>query len=327
MTPLLVTLPTHPGDIEQSETLVKWIVELGPVRDHSLLIGADSEIPQERVKALMEIARPAFHNVRAMSINVGVKGWPLAANLTFRAVARQVYELCKLPWLLLEPDSIPLRADWLNMLADEYSKSPKPFMGSLMDNESAAEGLPKKYLSAIGIYPQNAYVRLGELWKDARFTGPVKPAKMGVAQFQSTVRAYDMIAAEFLVPRAQHTNLIHSHWGPDYNTPPLFVPQRTEASPPNAVTVDFIKKDAVLFHRVKAIEDFLALWRVRMGFKEALAAETGKGLERTVITPEMVKELAATSSELPKIESPAAPPKRRGNPNWQKKQREPMAMI
>jgi len=230
-------------------------------------------------------------------------------------------------WLLLEPDSVPLRADWLNALADEYAKSPKPFMGSLMDNESAAEGLPKKYLSAIAIYPQNAYVRLGELWKDARFTGPVKPAKMGVAQFQSTVRAYDMIAAEFLVPRAQHTNLIHSHWGPDYNTPPLFVPQRTEASPPNAVTVDFIKKDAVLFHRVKAIEDFLALWRVRMGFKEALAAETGKGLERTVITPEMVKELAATSSELPKIESPAAPPKRRGNPNWQKKQREPMAMI
>ena len=265
---------------------------------------------------MMDIAKPQFHNVRAMSINVGVKGWPLAANLVFRAVARQVYELCKLPWVLIEPDSVPLRSDWLNALADEYAKSPKPFMGSLIDNAASAEGLPKKYLSAICVYPQNAYSRLDGLWKDARFTGPVKPAKMGVAQFQSTVRAYDMIAAEFLVPRAQHTNLIHSHWGSDYNTPPMFVPQRTEASPPNAVTLDFIKPEAVLFHRVKALEDFLALWRVRMGFKEALAVEATKPAPKPIVT------------ESPKIEAPAEPPKRRGNPNWRKKeQREPMAVI
>lgn len=53
------------------------------------------------------------------------------------------------PWLYLEPDCIPLVADWLAQLETEYATAGKPFLGVKMTvgNES--------YLNGVAIYPQN----------------------------------------------------------------------------------------------------------------------------------------------------------------------------
>ena len=82
------------------------------------------------------------------------------------------------------------------------------------------------------------------------------------------VRAFDMVFANDLVPRAHNTPLIQHFWGSDYNMPPLFVPARTEADPPNAVTLSLIKPETVLFHRVKDLDGFLALWRVKLAAED-----------------------------------------------------------
>jgi len=301
--PLIVVLPTHLGDADNAEVLLRWIAELGSVSQHSLLLAADSELPQERVKAMLNLVRADFHSVRAMLVNVGVKGWPLAANLTFRAVCRQVQEFYRLDFLLLEPDAVPLRSSWIDDIADAYHHSPRPFMGAVLDAEKAIEGLPARYMSAIAVWPQDTYGRLEALWKDARFTGPTKPPKLATAHWQSGVRAFDMIGAEYLVPRAHHTPLIQHFWGTDYNTPPLFVPTRTEADPTNAVTLDLIRKDAVIFHRIKNVSEFLALWRIRMEHKEALA----------IVAENPV--LSELPTEAPKNPLPFVPAAEK-NPNW-----------
>ncbi len=82
-----------------------------------------------------------------------------------------------------------------------------------------------------------------------------------------------MIFADDLVPMAQHTPLVQQFWGPSYDMPPVFVTARTEADPPNAVTLDFVRNDAALFHRVKDVGGFLALWKVRLEFNKALIVE------------------------------------------------------
>lgn len=310
--PLLVVLPVHGGDVERAETLLKWIAELGNVSEHSLLIAADSELPQARVKGMLDLVRGDFHSVRAMIVNVGVKGWPLAANLTFRAVARQVREFYRLPFCWLEPDAVPLREAWMDDIADAYWKSPRPFMGAVLDAEKAIEGLPNRYMSAVAVWPQNTYTRLEALWKDARFTGPVKPPKLATAQWQSTVRAFDMIAADYLVPRAHNTPLVQQHWGTAYDQPPLFVPARTEADPANAVTLDLVRKDAVLFHRVKQLEDFLALWRIRMAASDPAVDTPGGGI-------------VPLGGRLPEAQPGEANPNWRGGEEAQKARREARA--
>jgi hypothetical protein len=305
--PLIVVLPTHLGDADNAEVLLRWISELGNASQHSLLIAADSELPPERVKAMLNLVRADFHSVRAMLVNVGVKGWPLAANLTFRAVARQVNEFYRLPYCWIEPDAVPLRATWLDEIADAYAKSPRPFMGAIIDNEKPTDGLPQRYVSAIGVWPQDTYARLDDLWKDAKFTGPVKPSKLGVAQFQNSVRAFDMIAADFLVPRTHHTNLVQSFWGTNYSTHPLFVTARTEADPPNAVTLDFVRKEAALFHRCKDIAAFLPMWRIRMEHAKALVTESLKPTGASQYVLEKALEAGL-------IEAPGAPVKKKPAP-------------
>lgn len=301
MNSLLVALSTHQGDLARTESLLHWIKELGNVKDHSLLIAADAGIPQEKVKALLDIVRNEFNSVRAMIVQTGVVGWPLAANLMFRAVARQIHEGYKLPWLWLESDAVPLRATWLDEIAEAYQKCPRPLMGCVLDAERAIEGLPNRYLAGVSVYPQDTFGLLSDRWNDAKFVGMAKPPKLGVAQWQQNVRAFDMVFANDLVPRAHNTPLIQHFWGPDYATHPVFVTARTEADPPNALTLDFVRKDAAIFHRVKDVDGFLAMWRVRMNLKEAL--ET---------IPQSVAELP---TEAPSTPSPFGLPGA-DNPNW-----------
>ena len=127
-------------------------------------------------------------------------------------------------------------------------------------------------MSGVAIWPQDTFRRLSDLWKDARFSAPSNP-KLNQEQRTQGVRACDMIGAELIVPRAQHTPLIQNFWGTTYLTPPMFVSARTEAHPVNAVTLDMVRKDAVLFHRVKDVAGFLALWRLRLEHAKALVVE------------------------------------------------------
>ncbi len=300
MTPLLVVLPTHAGDVSQTEVLLKWIKSLGMVSEHSLMIAADAEVPQEKVKALLDIVRGEFHSVRAMIVNTGVKGWPQAANFMFRAAARQVNEFYRQPFLFLEPDAVPLRSDWLSAIGDAYWRCPRPFMGCVLDAERPIEGLPNRYMAGVGVYPQNTYDLMTDLWKDARFNAMANP-KLSMEQRQSNVRAWDMVGSTLVVPRAHHTPLIQHFWGTSYNTPPIFKAARTEADPMNTVTLDMVKSESVIFHRVKDIEGFLALLRIRLEAKKPQFAEPGL------------------------LTMPPGP-KRKGNPNWVKKQPE-MASV
>jgi hypothetical protein len=176
-------------------------------------------------------------------------------------------------------------------------------MGCVLDAERAIEGLPNRYLAGVAVYPQDLFGLLATRWEDAKFKGMAKPPKLGTAQWQQNVRAWDMVFADTLVPRAHNTPLIQNHWGLTYDAPPVFVAARTEADPSNAVTPDFVRKDAAVFHRCKDIASFLPMWRLRMEHAKALVTESLKptGASQYVLDKALEAGL---------IEAPAAPKKK-----------------
>ncbi len=289
MNPLLLVLPTHSGDIDNAEALVRWMDELGEYREHSLLVAADNALPVDRVKALGDVARPLFNDVTLLSVPTGVKGWPLAANLAFRAVCRTVQETFKLAFLWCESDAVPLKASWLDDIAEAYRKCPKPFMGALLDNDVALETLPKRYMAGCGIYPRDAYGILTDLWKDPRFTGPTGPKRVIEAQnWERGIGAWDMSGAELIVPRAKHTPLVSHFWGNTYTGSgvPVYRTERTEADPPNVLTLSQIPKEAVLRHRIKDVESFVSMWRIRLEAQGERATAPGGAIPMGVYLPE-----------------------------------------
>lgn len=229
MQPLLVVIAYHSGDYERTTQLLGWISELGGARPHSCLLVADEGVSPDQRAALGALAKESFDFVAR--IPAGVKTmW--APNGMFLSAAKWINECCKQPWLWLESDCIPLKPGWLDDLAEEYDACPMKFMGPLIKQTDQPD-LPPVHLTGCSIYPPDAYGVFA-----------------AIPSLQDKIVAWDIEGAGKVVPRSKNTDLIHHFYGPK-DLPPTFVDTRTADDPKNRVTLDFIRKDAVLFHRVK----------------------------------------------------------------------------
>jgi len=234
MTPLIVALPYCNKDADLALNLLKWMGQLqtgGIVSHypHTLLLAADDTVPRPKIEEIMAEARPLFPVVRTMLIPPRA-GW--APNNMFLAVARQVKQQFRLPFLWLEPDCVPLCSGWLDLLADGYEDCPYKFMGALI-TQTDQPTLPQVHLTGCAIYPNDAIDFYAQMPDVANGT-----------------KAWDIAGADVVVPCTLNTKLIHHFWGTP-EMPPIFVSLRTAESPKNHVTRDFVSKEAVLFHRSK----------------------------------------------------------------------------
>src|SRR6185436_10046318 len=87
-------------------------------------------------------------------------------------------------------------------------------------------------LSGVAVYPPSAYALIHP------FVG------------NQPHLAWDVSAAEAILPTANDSYLFHHFWG-DKDLPPTFASSKTDASPVNTLTLDHLRKGAVLFHRNK----------------------------------------------------------------------------
>lgn len=258
--------------------LLNWIKSLNStlgIHKTGLLLAADSEMNRDDVQTIKNLGKEVFKNTQAIYIQVpkGAATWPSASNIMFSEVARHINGCYKEPWLWLEPDAVPLKPNWLFDMGMAYEYQPRRYMGCISENQQVKdangklEKVIKRQMSGVAVYPQNAYMEL------ARFCAGSIP--------------FDLQMAEHVCARASHTYLIQNHWG-DFNKPPTF----SNEPLPNAVGLDFIEPQAVIFHRCKdgSLIDLLSR-------KCDSASES------------MPKEVEQTQPE-----QPAVAPKRRGRP-------------
>lgn len=233
MNPLLVILPYCQKDTDQTRDLLQWIADLNKdfPKHPAMLLAADSTVPRSTIDELARIACESFDYAKTMLVPIEEGDYP--PSKMFLMAARQVQTQYKHAFLWLEPDCIPLTERWLHGLAEAYEASPKQYVGSLIRNDKDP-ALPKIHFTGCGIYKNGAYSDLKSVPDISK-------------------RAWDMVAASVLVPKADDTLLIHHHWGGP-NTPPVFVEVKEESSPKHHVTLDFVRPGAVLFHRSKGGE-------------------------------------------------------------------------
>lgn len=235
MSPILVVLPFHSGDADLMVKLLDWILHLNPDghKKTDALLVTDESVSSDQRATVVERTKQAFRNVMltVATIPDTHKGWPKAPNVMFEHAARQVQLTCKVPWLWLEPDSVPLKKNWLEVLSEEAFFSSRLFVGAHVQGRTL-KGQVLEHMSGVGIYPHNTMLHLG----------------LDIANAEE---AFDLAISEKVLRRMQKTHLIQHHWGPNQSEPPTFVPSVTSASPKNSVTLSLIDSRAVLFHRCK----------------------------------------------------------------------------
>jgi hypothetical protein len=229
-TPLLVVLPFCKKDVDLAAQIIRWMAEINTPKAAAILLASDDEIASERVIEMAREAKTTFNFVKAMMVPVTEGGWP--PNKMFLQVAYQIQDQYRWPFFWMEPDCVPLVPDWLEQLENVYGDCPKRFMGPLITQDKQPD-LPKVHLTGCSIYPPDCY---------------------GIIENFQSVRsgqdAWDIGCAEAVVPKSADTKLIQHYWGlPEL--PPVFVKARDADSPKNFLTLDFIKPEAVIFHRDK----------------------------------------------------------------------------
>lgn len=225
---MIVAFPTFQGDVQSLHLLLRWIKRLGGCQGFKALIVADSGTQWNDVTEAQELASQSFDEVRVVVNAESVIGWPKGPNSLFLTSCRYVGESWKEPWLWLETDAIPTKPGWLNAIDAEYRQSGARVLGVIVPRGTSADTLPEKHVNGNAVYPPDAVSFY------AKFCGGDK--------------AFDIAAAEELVPITTHTNLIQHFWG-QKNLAPTFAEQRGAGMPENAMTMANLSPNAVVFHR------------------------------------------------------------------------------
>ena len=224
---MLCALPVYSGDVPNLKNLIKWIHQLGGCLDHDAVIVADADTPAGQVFQLRIDAQQCFKSVAIVSTKQGIKGWPKGPNELFLEAARYAKRTGR-HWIFLEPDAVPLCSGWLDRIDIFYRAKGARYLGQVVPCNQA--GLPPKHFTGVGVYPADAI----DLVEQPVLNNPNL--------------AFDISTAAHLVPQATHCDLFQHLWG-EYKNPPTFAPRGI----PGTATfgLDYIRKDAVLFHRTK----------------------------------------------------------------------------
>jgi hypothetical protein len=225
-----VVIPFHSGDAQDALDLLTWMGQLGETPTHKAILAVDAGVEWGHAVELLNAANKVFRYVSILSTDSPVTGWPQGANSLFWKTA----EYCKTinePFLWLEPDCVPLTRDWLSRIHSTYGTQPKDgYLGHIY--ECNQPGLPHRLLSGIAVYPPSAFDLISP--------------RIG----NQPHLAWDVSAAEVILPHATDSTLFHHFWG-EKGLAPTFRQARTPECPVSVRTLDHIRKGAVLFHRNK----------------------------------------------------------------------------
>lgn len=247
---MTVVIPCHKGDQHQAERLLKWIAEMGKVDAQCLLFCAkDCNHPY-----LLSLALCAFTQARWEEDRENIKcDWAKkipgrldasGPNSLFRQISMFFYlPVPKGPWLFLEPDAVPCRPDWYQLLKAEYATAVargKPIMGFRVNSQTHPGSTPiPEHSSGVAIYPANLPEICPAVWT-CRQT------------------AFDIAAAREMLPQAHWTKLTVDH----YCAPPVISMEEMDVRCPPSIA---------LYHADKS-GSFLPFLRQRLGMADAKPA-------------------------------------------------------
>lgn len=127
-----VILPTYEGDIDQAINLAKLIKTLGGTKRHSYRAFVGSQTPTSKVRKLEEALEDISDDVKITTLSIKESARDMEPTNAlhvprYNEVIREILttlvsEGNSLPFLLLEPDSTPTKAGWLEALEEEYQQ-------------------------------------------------------------------------------------------------------------------------------------------------------------------------------------------------------------
>lgn len=225
---MIVTLAFHSGDADQAMRLLAWMQQLGGCPNYQCVLVVDAGVPWGDALDAVSLAGKVFKSAQVITNDEPTEGWIPGSNSLFKAAAMHAQKLGE-PWLFIEPDAVPTKADWLRLIDVQYQEAGCVFMGAVIHHQSV--GLPNPYLEGCAVYPANAW----EIMEPS---------------FRPEV-SWTLACRDAVIKSAFNSPLFQHFWGPKPELAPTFSEVRTPDSPENTLLLSHIKAETALYHRNK----------------------------------------------------------------------------
>lgn len=161
---LITVISCHNSDCIRAERLIDQIFALNRKEQKGcvFLIFAPS-VPQENRDKVRISAEVTFKSTIILNADIpkeienkaSVSGThaPITANLMAQA-ADYIHKHCHLPWLWLEPDSLPVKSGWMENITETYASQPMRYMASHLKVQDGDK--EQFFISRMGVYPNDA---------------------------------------------------------------------------------------------------------------------------------------------------------------------------
>ena len=175
---------------------LRW---LGAGRDiHTIEVYFTSRVPH---RAHGMAANCPGYKVDAHTLDIRERGYPGSASELFAMAMMDAGSRHPgIPLLWMEADAIPLRANWMDDVAEEYAGCDRPFMGHL----EATHAIP--HLAGVAVYPHN-WMDLSPMLASSHLAPDIPYFGRGKGQ------AFDAYAASEVFPQARQAVSIQQVFG------------------------------------------------------------------------------------------------------------------
>jgi hypothetical protein len=193
--------PDQQGPFDCQELGIKWldwVAEYSPdtIRKYELILLVR---PQLRLPESVN----AWGKLTRFSENSFIAQYPVGPNVVFKQVLwLQHHNKIQGPFLWCEPDCVPVKKDWLDLIAAAYMSGGKPFMGNVVEAFTNQHTRTRvvRHMTGNAVYPDKAYLHAPKL-------------------MEAHGTAWDVLAAEQILQKFHLTELIqHEFRAPEIRT-------------------------------------------------------------------------------------------------------------
>jgi hypothetical protein len=218
-----IVMAIGPRDRDLALRVLAWSAELGRQSVPLYLVPSEVLTPED-LRLAVQLGNLGFESVEVRTVweLPPHSGWPVGPNAAFITAANWMSNQTADSWFFWEPDAIPLRARWAELLSVEYSlRGGGGILGIVMP--ACPHGTYRPHVSGVAIYPRRCWAEAGRLLTNLQ-------------------QPFDLALAPWSVPIAHGTRLIQQMW--------LDGGRSVEFKRRSDMLV--VSNEAVVFHRDKA---------------------------------------------------------------------------
>lgn len=226
---LLLVIPFHKADEEKTVKLLQWLKELGGCKENSALFVAANNV--NWLGKVEREAKDVFRDFTFIKPAFALKSetHPRGPNWMFETAIRHIFKnKSSPPFLWLEPDSVPIAKDWLQVIEKEYEQSGKRILACVTQLKDPR--YPAKIASGVAVYPPNAW----DIYAKLSMNRSV---------------AWDIQFADEIMPLVHPSKAIFNRLNRE--NPPTFVAQRLAGPSSNTLGLNDLPDGTVLVHPCK----------------------------------------------------------------------------